>query len=105
MSKVTPLPTIAMRGWAGSPPGQLDQARVTLLRCRDPDGMDHRITLRQRIATRDGQRRAMPFRECLGDGFEIGGAAVGGGGVDQIADGGGGFGQAQAFRRAGWRRR
>jgi hypothetical protein len=85
---------LRMRGIA---PSEFDQARLAALRRRLSDRMDHRIAAFEVAASGDGDGRAMRFAQRLCFGGQFGWAEIGGGGVDEVTDAGGGGGLPQCF--------
>jgi hypothetical protein len=75
-------------------PAQLDQPRGALARCAAPDRGDHRIAGVERVAIGDLDLAAAVVAKRADRGFELGRAEVGRGGVDEVADQGGGLGLA-----------
>lgn len=84
LSKLMPLPDDGDARRGRIAPIEFYQARREVPVCRPPDGMDHRIAMRQRIAARHHDRRAKGLGDRFRRRFQFGRPHVSGGRIHQI---------------------
>jgi hypothetical protein len=92
VSKQTPLPTIARRGWPCLAPFQPHDARAASGRARAADGVHGGETLRERFAVDHLHLRTVARAECQNRVGEFRGSERVGWQVDEVAHGRGGLG-------------